>query len=439
MILAMLRNRPVLATGVALLLGAVLRLSWGWDIEYKRDEAYTTNSALGLGNKVPWPQLGMRASVGIRNPGLSVWVFSALARVFDVHDPVGLARSVQLANVTALVALLWFALSLVPREEREPWLWATALAALCPVEIVYDRKIWAQSVFPIFCMLNWIAWWHRRRPVGAVLWGVIGAILGQIQMSGFFFGAALALWTAMSGRSQKDRVRWGYWFAGSLLGMIPLVPWLYYLWTLAPDTVGGGRGLEKLVSFVAQPKLGFRFRFWIYWVSFPLGLNLFSALGGEHFIDFLRYPLLVNRPTYGVLYLHLVCGLVGLRLVRLWLRAVWRDRQRWKAIILGRESETAFMVSSVLFGYGLSLAISSLKIFPHYLIIVFPMQYVWLSRLALAGGPNPAHPASGQQLLLVLCIAEFLMSVLFLYYIHVSGGAPGGDYGLSYRAAHGSW
>jgi hypothetical protein len=37
---------------------------------------------------------------------------------------------------------------------------------------------------------------------------------------------------------------------------------------------------------------------------------------------------------------------------------------------------------------------------------------------------------------LSLCIAEFLMSVLFLYYIHVNGGAPDGDYGLSYRVRY---
>ena len=66
------------------------------------------------------------------------------------------------------------------------------------------------------------------------------------------------------------------------------------------------------------------------------------------------------------------------------------------------------------------------------------MQYVWLSRLALRGGPSPTRPALGRELLLTLCIADFLMSVLFLYYIHVNGGAPHGDYGLSYRAQYGS-
>jgi hypothetical protein len=128
----MLRDRPALATGVALLLGAVLRLSWGWDIEYKSDEHYSTEAALGLGNKVRWPRLGMISSVGIRNPGMSVWVFNTLAQICGAHGPVGLARGVQVANITALVVMLWFALSLVPTHERELWLWATGLGCSLP-------------------------------------------------------------------------------------------------------------------------------------------------------------------------------------------------------------------------------------------------------------------------------------------------------------------
>jgi hypothetical protein len=60
------------------------------------------------------------------------------------------------------------------------------------------------------------------------------------------------------------------------------------------------------------------------------------------------------------------------------------------------------------------------------------MQYVGLSWLVLGRGANSIGGGTGRVLLLSLCIAEFLMSVLFLYYIHINGGAPDGDYGLSY-------
>jgi hypothetical protein len=64
--------------------------------------------------------------------------------------------------------------------------------------------------------------------------------------------------------------------------------------------------------------------------------------------------------------------------------------------------------------------------------MVFPMQYVGLSWLVLGREANSIGRGTGRVLLLSLCIAAFLISVLFLYYIHVNGGAPDGDYGRSY-------
>ena len=76
-----------------------------------------------------------------------------------------------------------------PIGQREPWLWALSLSAVSPLAMLSQRKIWAQSMLPIFCALFLIGWLRRNRYSGACLWGFIGAILGQIHMSGFFFAA----------------------------------------------------------------------------------------------------------------------------------------------------------------------------------------------------------------------------------------------------------
>jgi hypothetical protein len=432
----MLRIHPGFATSVALLLGAVLRLSCGWDIEFKSDEQYTTNSALGVGNLVPWPPLGMTSSVGLRNPGMSVWVFSILARIIDARGPVDLARGVQVANIIALLVMLWFSLSMVPEQERELWLWAAALAALCPAEILYDRKIWAQSVLPVVCMLNWIAWWHRRRWLGALLWGVIGATLGQIHLGGFLFAFALTLWTAMFARGAEMRVRWGPWFIGSILGFVPLVPWLRYVWAVHQNGQLGGGGFGQSASFQVATMLSTLLQFGIFWVGFPFGLNLIFSLGRKHFIDFLGHPLFLGRPTYGVLVLYLLSGFVAARILYDTLRIMWAQKGQWKMMFIGVHSESALMLGAALYGYGLLLAFSSFRLPPHYLIVVFPMQYVGLCRLVLGGGTDSIGRDTGRVLLLTLCIVEFLTAVLFLYYIHVNGGAPGGDYGLSYKVRY---
>ena len=43
-----------------------------------------------------------------------------------------------------------------------------------------------------------------------------------------------------------------------------------------------------------------------------------------------------------------------------------------------------------------------------------------------------APPGRGRRLLTVLVVAEAALSVGYLTYIHVRGGAPGGDYGVAY-------
>src|SRR5262249_47746474 len=126
----------------ALLLGGVLRLLWGQDIEFKEDEAWTFDRTQRVGDAEPCPWVGMPSSAGFPNPGMSLWVFLVLGKVTAAQDPVDLARAVQILNVTALACLVLFILRAVPRPEREAWLWAAALAALNPLSVLAQRKIW---------------------------------------------------------------------------------------------------------------------------------------------------------------------------------------------------------------------------------------------------------------------------------------------------------
>ena len=50
---------------------------------------------------------------------------------------------------------------------------------------------------PMFGLLVWLGWWRCDKRWGAILWGLAGACIGQIHMSGFYFAAGLALWTAI--------------------------------------------------------------------------------------------------------------------------------------------------------------------------------------------------------------------------------------------------
>lgn len=402
----------------ALILGACFRLIWATDIEFKADEAWTFGRIQQFGHTEPFSWFGMPSSVKVPNPGMSVWIFAALAKVFGVRDPVDLARAVQLLNVAALMFLTIFALRAPPKAEREVWLWATALAALNPLAVLFQRKIWPPSVFPIFTVMYLFGWWNRHHRGGALLWGLSGACLGQIQMAGFFFAAGFVAWAWLFDRR---RVAWCWWLGGSCLGIIPLLPWLRYVVTQpGHDSIS--------LSWTRW----FEFKFWSHWVTEPLGLGLRYALGPD-FTDFIRLPILGGQPSYLVGLLHLLVIGIGCLIAYRAVLQIWKDGQNWQELLIGTRSQTLFTANAALWGYGILFSAVGLRFYRHYLLVAFPLTFVWLASLALLTNERRTL-REARALLLTLCVLESLISAAFLYYIHVNQGTSHGDYGVAYGA-----
>src|SRR5262249_60813609 len=101
-------------------------------------------------------------------------------------------------------------------------------------------------------------------------------------------------------------------------------------------------------------------------------------------------------------------------------------------------TRTAFTQNAALWGYGILLTVANIFIYPHYLIVTFPLTFVWLSRQALgppAGAERPRMWA--RRLLAALWLLELLLTLSFLGYIHVNEGTPhftGTNYGRAYHA-----
>ena len=104
----------------ALIFGAVLRLVWVNDIEFKADEAWTFQQTRDVARSGSIPPLGMPCSAGFRNPGMSVWVFLALGKIAGADKPTTLARAVQILSIVAIASLVRFAWRCIGEEEREP-------------------------------------------------------------------------------------------------------------------------------------------------------------------------------------------------------------------------------------------------------------------------------------------------------------------------------
>lgn len=407
---------------LALVAGAALRTVWVTDMEYKADEAWTFLQTQHVGVDQPVPAFGMPTSYDLRHPGGTVWVFLVIAKVFGVTTPTDLGRACQVLNTLAILLVVGFAYRCVPDRQREPWLWAAALASVNPLAVVFHRKIWPPSMAPLFTTVALIAWWHRGRRTGAFFWGLCSVLVGQIHPAGLFLALGVAAWTFLIDRKS---VRWGYWVAGCVLATLTLVPWLLYALDAQNQHPTSQRYWSNLVNF----------RFWINWVTEVNGASLHYTLGKD-FTDFLARPVVGGVPTYAVGVLHVLMFGTGLTIVGL---AVWRafrvDRRVIMAEALGKTSATGLAVSAVMFGFGIAFTLTRLPVHRHYMCLTFPIMYLWLAQTALANRERVAGWLTrGRALLAAACLLQFAVSAGFIGYIHANPRPIRGDYGTPYRA-----
>ena len=391
------------------LAGAILRLVWPGDMEYKADELYLFSKATGAD---PFPWVGQTSGVGTPNPGLGIWIYSLMAQGLGLRSPVALVRGVMVLNVVALVALAAFALRVIPARQREPWLWAAALVAVNPLAVLFSRKLWIQSALPPFVMAALLAWWRRGQRAGAFAWGLLGACLGQIHMSGFLAAGGLTAWTAWRDRQS---VRWRWWLAGSVLGALPLVPWLV-------NVLGHRHPPMRSWTNTLEPQI------WLHWITYPLSLDLFDSFGTDS-TDLLAWPTVGGGSLYLV---AVTCGVIlvaGAAILATGISLhVW-PRRRPPARPLdgaGSGSGSTLLLGGSFWGYGLLITATGVLIYRHYMIVTFALPFLAVAAVALQA------PQRGRRLLTVLVVAEAALSVQYLTYIHVHGGAPGGDYGVAY-------
>jgi hypothetical protein len=388
---------------VILIVGSLMRLVWPADMEWKADEIwmYETSARVAAGGE--WPPTGIASSVGLKNPGMSVWLFILMAKV--AHSPIAMVLCVQSLNVLALWMLFAFVCFQIPIERRAPWLWGLMLASISPLPILFSRKLWAQCLLPPFCVFFLWGHWNRDQRAGALVWGIVGAVLGQIHMSGFFFSFAILVWTLL--KLNFRTIRWGFWFLGSLLGSLGLVPWVSELSSQFAHHSGG--------SSLHLPDL----RFYSHWVANALGIGMKYSLGSG-FFDFLKSPVIGGIPTFLMLVCHLFllgCGIFWLaRLIG----KPYRTSDRPYQLLY---PEMGFYIGATFVATGLAMTLSGISVYGHYLIIAFPFVHGSLA-LGLIRYPK---------LLMKIVLAQMLISMGFLFYIHVHGGEPRGDYGVVFR------
>ena len=396
----------------AITIGIAFRLVWLEDVQYRGDEAWTFGEVRAFWQTGDLPIVGMTSSIGVPNAGLSVWVFIALSALVPIDTPLALTRAVQMVNIGAILLLAAFVLRGIERSEREPWLWSVALASVNPFAVLFSRSIWPPDTLPLLAVSMLVGWWHRHRWWGGFVWGVLGATLGQIQLVGFFFAASFVACTWWLDRRS---LRWSAWLWGSILGSLPMLPWLAeYL--LVQDSGHIGMKASELANLVPW--------FILAWLNTMLGVWHGYSLGDDY-IAFLSFP----SHTYAV------AGLIGSVLavsaavaLRLGHRLYASGTVAVAGIAESRSSTAlALYAGLVVFGGVLTLATWNF-LYMHYLVVAFPLPWVFLAWCVAAGCSDGARSvANGRRLLAALVLLQACVTLGFLAYLHQTSEIHG-DY-----------
>ncbi len=400
---------------IPLLCGIVLRLVWVSDMEYKYDESFMFHQSQVAGATEPFPWVGMPSGVQLRNPGLSIWIFIGLARLFHLDTPESLTMAVR--SLAAISLLFLFGFGFLHREStesRKVWLWTAALASVNVFSVLFSRKIWAQDMLPIFCVSFLFSWWYRRRRFGAFGWGLVGALLGQIHMSGFFYAGAFAAFTYFFSRKS---LQWKYWLLGSVLGALPLIPWLFYL---AQALHQAGSDHKRTWEFLWN-RVGM-LAFFKDWLLDSSALGVGYSLGDRD-REFYSSPFIFGRATYGVALATAVTAGTSVLGILKWFKG-FKISQIYMQI---SSDDDALAIASSFLGMGLLITISNILVYRHYLIVTFPFEFLFLVLLIRK------TLKKSDLWLSAIWVAHVLITISFLVFLHTNCGAKEGDYGVAYR------
>ena len=396
-----------------LMIGSVLRLIWVGDMEWKVDEQdmYVVSQRVANG-AIAWPDLGMASGGGMRNPGFSMWLFSAIA--FFAKSPIAMVYWVMASNVVAIWLFYFFIKIHVPKAEQKVWQYGLATASVSILAVLFSRKLWAQDILPIFSFFIIASYAYRKNLVAAFSWGVFGALIGQIHMSGFFFAFGLVAYTLYVDIKNKQfgnlLKSWMGWFFGSVVGSLSLLPWLKYMLF---ERAGGSNFYFWEI---------FTFKFYSQWLGSAFGINIKEYLQSVFTEKFISLPQILGVDTYLMAACHLF--LLGMALYFLLSFIYFKIRKSpKKPVFRDQFSLTVKYLMIMALPVGITMTLSGFSVHAHYLIVIFPFNYIWL---ALIYYKKP-------MLLQGAIVAQLLITITFLVFVHQNQGVVGADYGKAFN------
>lgn len=378
---------------VSIAVGALFRLFWLTDMEWKADEKLMLDLATTALRSDHLPLLGMPSGGGIMNAGFSIWPFALF--IFIHPNPLSVAMLVAACNILALGILL-FCATKYENPYRNYLLVGLASYAIAVLPVVFSRKIWAQDLLPLFVSLMWLLFIYRKKWPAVLLLGTISMLSGQLHLSGYFYAIGLFLSAVISKKFGKKEIL--LFCIGALIGLIPATSWMN-------EVAHGGNSIASFHNI-------YKFEFWLHALLDPLGINVRYSLGNDT-TDFATFP--------SATYLTLLCAMGIVTIFVYSCIRKWHFRST--SLQSSLENPIYFLGISFILIPGLLLTLCGIPVRSHYLIAAYPFLHIVLMRIVGNKGIRTK----------VLFIAlQACMTLLFLVYVH-SKQVINGDYGTTYR------
>ena len=349
---------------LVLLLAAYLRLNHLEWTEFKTDEAHLSQLAYDMARHGQIPLTGIGSSVGIVNPPLAAWLF-ALPYALSA-DPIVATGFVAVLNVLAVALSYGLARKLFAAAGGDrAWLAAAAalLFAAAPWAVIYSRKVWAQDLLPLFVCLY--AWTGYRVFVQRKAWSLLGhglclAALIQIHYSALWLIPVSAVWAVAFVR----RLRFKAVLAAALIFVAAFTPFVI------ADAQRGWPSVNRLFEIFSQPATTDVEALHYAWLM-STGFEIHSLAGPQEFENFRSSVLNID----GLLLLEGLLALAGLGLalfdvVRAIRRRTWDDRSAISGLL------ATWLLMPILIQLSHRTAL-----FPHYFIILYPVQFLLIGWL----------------------------------------------------------
>jgi dolichyl-phosphate-mannose-protein mannosyltransferase len=417
------------ALAAVLALAAYLRLHALDLVEFKGDEATAFFKAGQLLDGV-WPTVGLTSSVGALNPPFFIYLIAVPLAVHN--DPLAATAFI---GVLAVIAIALTFVVLRPRFGSPAALSAAALFATAPWAVLYGRKIWAQDALPLVDVaLLWCLFLVLERPRARAVVGVPIFVCLAFQLN--FSALALLLPAVLVLAYRARELDWRLLGAGIGAAVLLLGPWLGHEVAhgfadvrrileegrgnrgAAPLGAGTGKAIHETANLVGAWN-------WSYVVGQSRGAVEASA----------RWAWAWGTWSTWVTVVLLALGFLTCA-VRIGFGSGLR--RGWPWLELDVDSRRRALLLVWLVCVWLSYVASARdQIFPHYLIVTFPVSFavaavgaadvVGLLRRRWRPSPVAAVVAAAA---VVGGYVAFMVS--FLDFVDRHGGVNG-DYGVVYR------